>query len=154
VKPGTTSAQLTSLTDVMATIAAIIDVDLPRDAAEDSFNLLPALLGKDNGPIRPYLLQQAFGGARTLSIRRGHWKYIDHPGSGGNRYEDNPGLKRFLLPDAAPGAPGQLYNLETDPGETRNLYFEQPAVAKELKTLLDQSKASGRSRTDRANSNP
>ena len=71
VKPGTTSAQLTSLTDVMATVAAIIGADLPKDAAEDSFNLLPALLGKDSGPIRPYLLQQAFGGSRTLSIRRG-----------------------------------------------------------------------------------
>ena len=51
-----------------------------------------------------------------------------------------------MLPDTAPGAPGQLYNLEADPGETRNLYFEQPQIVKELKALLDQSKASGRSR--------
>ena len=86
VKPGTTSAQLTSLTDMMATVAAIIGTDLPRDAAEDSYNLLPALLGEAGGAPRPYLLQQAFGGARFLSIRRGHWKYLDHPGSGGNRY--------------------------------------------------------------------
>ena len=90
VKPNTTSAQLVSLTDVMATVAAIIGADLPADAAEDSFNLLPVLLGEDNGPIRPYLLQQAFGGPRNLAIRRGNWKYIDHTGSGGNRYENNP----------------------------------------------------------------
>ncbi|MBM4088794.1 MAG: arylsulfatase [Planctomycetes bacterium] len=154
VKPGTISAQLTSLTDVMATVAAIIGADLPKDAAEDSFNLLPALLGQDSGPIRPYLLQQAFGGPRSLSIRRGHWKYIDHPGSGGNRYENNPELKPFMLPETAPGAPGQLYNLEADPGETRNLYFDEPRIVKELKTLLDQSKASGQSRAERSNSNP
>jgi len=154
VKPGTTSVQLTSLTDVMATVAAIIGADLPKDAAEDSFNLLPALLGKDSGPIRPYLLEQAFSGSRTLSIRRGHWKYLDHPGSGGNRYENNPELKPFILPEAAPDAPGQLYDLETDPGETRNLYFEQPQIVKELKTLLDQSKASGRSRVEPSTSNP
>ena len=104
VKPGTTSAQLTSLTDVMATVAAIIGAELPNDAAEDSFNMLPALLGKDGGPIRPYLLQQAFGGSRTLSIRRGNWKYLDHTGSGGNRYDNDPGLKSFILPDTAPGA--------------------------------------------------
>jgi arylsulfatase A-like enzyme len=146
VKPGTTSAQLTSLTDVMATVAAIVGTDLPKDSAEDSFNLLPALLGQDRGPIRPYLLQQSFGGARFLSIRRGHWKYLDHTGSGGNRYENIPGLKPFILPDTAPDAPGQLYNLETDPGEKRNLYFEQPQIVQELKTLLEQSKASGRSR--------
>ncbi|HNQ90269.1 MAG TPA: sulfatase-like hydrolase/transferase [Verrucomicrobiota bacterium] len=154
VKPGTTSAQLTSLTDVMATVAAIIGADLPEDAAEDSFNLLPALLGQDSGPIRPYLLEQAFGGSRTLGIRRGDWKYLDHPGSGGNRYDQNPELKPFMLPDTAPGAPGQLYNLETDPGETRNLYFDQPQIVKELKARLDQSKASGRSRPEHPTRNP
>jgi len=154
VKPGTTIAQLTSLTDVMATVAASIGADLPNDAAEDSFNMLPALLGKDSGPIRPYLLEQAFSGSRTLSIRRGNWKYLDHPGSGGNRYDNNPELKPFMLPDTAPGAPGQLYNLAIDRGETRNLYFDQPQIVRELKTLLDQSKASGRSRPERLTSNP
>ena len=145
VKAGTTSAQLTSLTDVMATVAAIIGVKLPDNAAEDSFNLLPAWLREDHAAIRPYLLQQAFAGQRTLSIRRGDWKYLDHTGSGGNRYENNPGLKPFHLPDTAPDAPGQLYNLETDPGETKNLSFEHPEIVTELKALLEQSKATGRS---------
>jgi arylsulfatase A-like enzyme len=145
VKPGTTNAQLISLTDVMATAAAIVEARLPANAAEDSFNLLPTLLGRDSGPIRPYLLTQAFGGARTLAIRRGPWKYLNHPGSGGNRYDQNPELQRFALPEAAPGAPGQLYHLDTDPGETNNLYFVQPRLVQELKSLLEQSKASGRS---------
>ena len=146
IKPGTTSAQLTSLTDVMSTIAAITGVSLPENAAEDSFNLLPAWLGEDKSPIRPYLLEQAFSGVRTLSIRNGQWKYLDHPGSGGNHYESDPSLKPFMLADAVPDAPGQLYNLETDPGETKNLYAARPEIVKELKTLLEQSKTSGRSR--------
>ncbi len=146
VKPGTTSAQLTSLTDVMATVAAIIGAKLPDNAAEDSFNMLPAWRGEDKAPIRPYLLTQAFAGARTLSIHRGPWKYLDHPGSGGNNYENNPGLKPFHTPDTAPA---QLYNLETDPGETKNLHAEHPEIVKELKSLLDQSKSTGRSRPAR-----
>ncbi len=105
VKPGTTSVQLTSLTDVMATVAAIIGTDLPRDVAEDSFSMLPAFLGQDRGPIRPYLLQQAFGGPRYLSIRRGNWKYLDHTGSGGNRYDNASGLNPFALSDTAPARP-------------------------------------------------
>ena len=145
VKPGTTSAQLTSLTDVMATLAAISGAKLPDTAAEDSFNLLPVLRGEADAPIRPYLLTQAFAGARTLSIRRGPWKYLDHRGSGGNRYENNPGLKPFMLPETAPDAPGHLYNLDEDPGETRNLYAKRPDMVKELKALLEESKASGRS---------
>jgi arylsulfatase A len=146
VKAGTTSAQLTSLTDVIATVAAIIGAELPDHAAEDSFNMLPAWLDEDEAPIRPYLLQQAFGGQRTLSLRRGPWKYLDHTGSGGNRYENDSGLRPFLLPDTTPDAPGQLYNLETDPGETKNLYNERPEIVSELKALLEQSKAAGRSR--------
>ena len=145
VKADSTSGQTASLTDVMATIAAVVDAKIPDNAAEDSFNLLPAWLGKDTAPIRPYLLEQAFRGEKTLSIRKGQWKYLNHSGSGGNDYLTRDELKPYYIPDNAPGAPGQLYNLVTDPGETNNLYFKYPEIVKELKTLLDDSKRTGRS---------
>ncbi len=145
VKPGSISDELVCLTDLMATLASITGFELPGDAAEDSFNILPALEGKNTAPIRPYLLTQAFGGAKTLSIRKGDWKYLDHQGSGGNRY-DSGGLKTFALPETAPGAPGQLYDLANDPGETRNLYSSEPEVVNELRALLEQTRISGRSR--------
>lgn len=145
VKAGSTSDQITSLTDVMATVAAIVDVPLPDSAAEDSYNMLPALLGQDQAPIRNYTLQQGFGGSRYLAIRRGGWKYLAHEGSGGNRYESHRLLKEYQLPETAPDAPGQLYDLETDPGETTNLYFDYPTIVMELKSLLEESIARGRS---------
>lgn len=146
VRSGTTNPQLTSLTDVMATIAEIIDFPLPDHAAEDSFSMLPAWRDDRHPPIRPYLLTQAFGSQETLAIRQGHWKYLDHAGSGGNRYDNNPELRPFQLPETAPGAVGQLYDLTTDPGERENLYPARPEVAADLKKLLDQSKTTGRSR--------
>jgi arylsulfatase A-like enzyme len=130
----------------MATIAAVVGTDLPDDAAEDSFNLLPAWRNNATAPIRPYLLHQAFGGRQTLAIRRGEWKYINHQGSGGNRYENHPGLKQFILPETNSGAPGQLYNLALDPGETRNLYADRPDLVEDLSALLGESISSGRSR--------
>ncbi len=151
VKPGSTSNQTVSLTDVMATCAALCGTTLPADAAPDSCNLLPVLLNGDGiKPARDYTVQQA---CNVFSIRRGPWKYLDHRGSGGNNY-DSVQLKAFALPDTAPVAPGQLYNLEADPGETKNLYFDRPEIVKELKVLLDQSKASGRSRAEHFKSNP
>ena len=143
IAPGSTSAQTISLTDIMATCAAITGTTLPDNAAEDSFNLLPVLLGKDGGkPVRDYTLHQTI--SLALAIRQGPWKYLDHRGSGGNGYEKGE-LLRFALPDAAPTAPGQLYHLATDPGETNNLYFKEPEMMAKLKSLLESSKASGRS---------
>ena len=144
IRPGTGSAQTICQTDLMATCAAITGFELPDDAAEDSFNILPVLLGEDAGkPIRPYTLHQTI--SLELAITRGSWKYLDHQGSGGNDYT-REGLRDYALPDTAPDAPGQLYDLETDPGETTNLYFEHPDIVRELKGLLEQSKRAGRSR--------
>jgi arylsulfatase A-like enzyme len=144
IKPGSTSKQTICQTDIMATCAAITGSELPVNAAEDSFNILPALLGRDEGkPIRPYTLHQTT--SLAMAIRRGPWKYLDHKGSGGNKYPKQ-GLEDNVV-EQAPDAPGQLYNLETDPGETKNLYYEHPEIVKELKALLEESKQSGRSRS-------
>jgi len=106
--------------------------------------MLPVLLGTDEGkPIRAYTLHQTI--SLALAIREGKWKYLDHKGSGGNGY-DRPGLAPFALLEKAPAAPGQLYDLEKDPGETDNLYFKHPDVVTRLKAKLDHAKASGRSR--------
>ena len=82
-----------------------------------------------------------------MSVRRDNWKYLDHQGSGGNDYDrDDPsGMKQYAILDAAPDAPGQLYNLGDDPGETNNLYFQHPQIVSELKSILEESRLSGRS---------
>jgi arylsulfatase A len=143
IAPGSTTNQTISLTDIMATCAAVVETKLPDNAAEDSVNIFPVLLGKDGGkPVREYTLHQTI--SLALAIRQGPWKYLDHRGSGGNNY-DKGEMKPFALTDTEPNAPGQLYNLEADPGETTNLYFKEPGIVKNLKSLLDASKASGRS---------
>ncbi len=144
IQAGSESAQTICQTDIMHTCAAIVGFDLPADAAEDSFDLLPILLGQDDGrPVRPYTLHQTI--SLALAIRRGPWKYLDHTGSGGNSYTQGE-LSRYALPDMAPEAPGQLYNLDIDPGETANLYFRHPEIVQELKGLLEEARHSGRSR--------
>lgn len=154
IAAGSSSAQTVCLCDLMATCAALTGVHLPNDAAEDSYDILPAMLGQTPAgeAVRAHTLHQSFlsntgaGGepALNLSIRRGKWKYLDHRGSGGNDYEREE-LKPYALPEKAPAAPGQLYDLQADPGETTNLYFEQPQVVEELKSALDRYVASGRS---------
>lgn len=142
----TKTSQTSCLCDIMATCASLIGVELPDNSAEDSFNMLPVMLGeqKENQLIRDYTLHQT--NTLKLGIRKGSWKYLDHKGSGGNKYEDNPMLQQYILPDTAPDAPGQLYNLDSDPGETTNLYFHYPEIVEELRNKLNKYCQEGRSR--------
>jgi arylsulfatase A-like enzyme len=135
---------MTNTTDIFATLASVVGVALPEEVATDSFDMLPAMLGRqdDSQSIRPHMLTQSFRG--EFQVRQGPWKYLDHPGSGGNRY-DRGILQAYAIPDTAADAPGQLYNLDADPGETTNLYFKEEAKRKELQSLLQELKASGRS---------
>ena len=145
VKAGGVSDQTVCLTDLMATCAQIVGAELPDDSAEDSFDLLPVLLGETDEPVREFTLHQTI--SLALAIRQGDWKYLDHKGSGGSNYSRDGewGLKQYALPDKAPEAPGQLYNLREDPGETNNLYFKRPVIREKLKAKLEELKQSGRS---------
>ena len=136
IPAGTLMPETICLTDIMATVADLVGASLPEDAAEDSFNILPYLLEpfSRNEPIRPFTLHQTI--SLKLAIRKGPWKYLDHLGSGGNRY-DRPNLKAFALPETAPEAKGQLYRLDVDPGETHNLIERFPSIAGELKEQLE-----------------
>lgn len=135
IPAGRVSAQLASTTDIFATLASLTAQELSDDVAVDSFDLLPVLLGlqAEDDTVRPHLLTQSFRG--EYQLRRGSWKYLDHAGSGGNDYTRGP-LAAYALPELAPEATGQLYDLATDPGETRNLFFEEPEGRAQMQALL------------------
>ncbi len=137
IKAGATSEETICLTDLMATAAAIVGKKVPENSAEDSYNILPALLGETlKDPIREATVHHSLSG--MFAIRQGSWKLIVGRGSGGFT---NP---RRIKPK--PGeAKGQLYNLAEDPTEENNLYLEKPEVVKRLGMLLDKYRKSGRS---------
>ena len=144
VPAGVTNDQTVSLCDIMATCASVVNFPLPDDVAEDSFNIYPIIGKKElSVPTRTYTLHQTI--SLALSIRRDQWKYLDHQGSGGNDYESLV-LQPYVLKESQPTAPAQLYNLDEDPGETTNLYFDYPEIVEELKIQLELAVNSGRTR--------
>jgi len=133
IKPSTKSDETICLTDLMATCAALIGEKLPSNAGQDSYNILPALLGqKYNKPIRQATVHHS--GAGVFAIRQGEWKLII--GTKGSGYEEGPESDDI----------GQLYNLVDDPIEQNDLWDQRPDVVKQLRKLLEKYKKQGYSR--------
>jgi arylsulfatase A-like enzyme len=139
IRAASASDELICLTDLMATCAAVVGAKLPNSAGEDSYNILPALLGrKVNQPIREAVVHHS--GSGMFAIRQGKWKLILGRGSGGfskpKKYKPKPGEPE-----------GQLYNLEEDLAEANNLWAQRPEIVRRLTNLLDKYKEQGHSRT-------
>lgn len=129
--------QTICLTDFMATFAAITEYKPAENEAEDSYNLLPALLNPGyRKTIREATVHQSING--NLAIRKGDWKLLMSPGSGGWSFP-RPGKEEEGLP------PVQLYNLKEDPSEKVNRQAEHPEIVKELTDLLKIYIEEGRS---------
>ena len=136
IAAGTTSDQIICLTDLMGTAAAIAGVELPDNAGEDSYSILPVLLGEARGQIREATIHHSVEG--MFAIRQGKWKFIDGQGPGSSFYG-----KWAPKPE---DPPGQLYDMSADIGEQTNLYDQHPEVVARLKALLEKYKQQGHSR--------
>ncbi|MFZ9935671.1 MAG: sulfatase family protein [Luteolibacter sp.] len=131
VPPGSRSGQLLCLNDVMATCAEVLGDELPPDAAPDSFSILKTMLGKTDKPFRPNLVSHSVHG--EFAFREGPWKLV------------------FRLPGAKDKSRGkrtvaELYDLEEDVAETRDLAAAEPQVVKHLTEGLREVVDRGRSR--------
>lgn len=138
IAPGRVEDETLCLTDIFATMASVFDIPLRPGMGEDSFDMLPALLGrKRSGPLREAMIMHS---SRALySIRHGDWKLIEGLGSGGFTQPAH------VEPESG-GPRGQLYNLREDPREQRNLWRERPQDVKRLTELLDRYRQAAGSR--------
>jgi arylsulfatase A-like enzyme len=130
--------------DLFATFAALLDAKVPGNAGEDSYNILPALLGeKLKKPVRKATVLH--GGDGKFAIRQGDWVFIDARTGDGNGEHGEPEWFKQERGYTANSFPGELYNLNADLPQRKNLYGERPEVVARLKKLLEKYKADGRS---------
>ena len=138
IEPGVKSDQTITLADVMATCADVVGRKLPADAGEDSVNLLPTLRGEAvRKPLHDAVVHHSVSG--HFAIRKGSWKLLLCRGSGGWSPPREAVAARQNLPRV------QLFNLQDDPKETRNLQADHPELVKELTADLRRIVERGRS---------
>ena len=130
--PGSQCAEPVCLTDLYATFADIVDIELDNSQAEDSLSLRPFLIGAKAKRGAPVIHHSAAG---MFAIRDGRWKLVLGNGSGGRQA---PRGKPFTKPY-------QLFDLHQDPGETTDLAAKHPEIVERLTRRCDEIRESGRS---------
>ena len=120
IKAGSNIDMPVCQTDYLATVADIVGASLPDNVGEDSYSLLPMMKGEieDNHLRGPVIHHSASG---HFSIRDGKWKLNMLRGSGGS-------LTPIFIDVEEGMAPYELYDLDVDPGENNNLYFQHPEI--------------------------
>jgi arylsulfatase A len=119
IQPNTVNQQTICLNDLFATCADLLQVQLPKTAAEDSVSILPYLFGTATKPVREATVHQSPAG---LAIRKGEWKMIFH--RSGKR---------------------ELFNLESDLSETEDCSATHVAIREGMTELLQSYIDRGRS---------
>lgn len=139
ISPGL-SAEMVCTIDLSASLANLSGQPLPAGACLDSFDVLDALLGKEDARGRDHLVQQNNGNNGTYALRVGDWKL--------HRYDKKTARNKVVEKKLANTKVPRylLFNLEADRRERKNLYAEKPAVASKLVARLEKILADGRSR--------
>jgi arylsulfatase A-like enzyme len=111
VPAGRTDDRVVSSLDVFATALGVAGLPMPTDRKYDGVNLVPFLTGEKTGAPHERLFWR---NAALLAVREGDWKLV-----------------------RGAGPRDELYNLQSDIGETQDLAAAQPAVAARLAAALD-----------------
>jgi len=134
IRPGV-SDRIVSTIDLAASVAALTGQELTGEACPDSFDVLPALLGKPGAKGRDHLIQQPNRGS-TLALRVGDWKLLSFASA-------KP--IRSLTFQKGPGK-HELYNLAEDPSESRNLAKVEPGRLQRMLQRLEAIRKASRTR--------
>ncbi|MDF1862960.1 MAG: arylsulfatase [Verrucomicrobiales bacterium] len=131
VQPGTTYEGPVCQTDLLATLAEILDCELDDNSGEDSVSFLDVLLtGKAKKTRLPMIHH---GVAGRFAVREGDWKLVMETGKKSEVRE--------------------LYDLGKDPSETRSILKEHPEVEANLIGQLNEIVRSGRTTPGKAAGN-
>ena len=117
------AADVGSTMDLMATFTSLAGLPLPTGRKLDSYDLTPVLkqTGKSERDSLFY-----YRGYELMAVRHGPWKMHLKTQTG------------YGQPKAEVHNPPLLYNLEEDPGESRDLAKGNPEVIKQIQELIEE----------------
>lgn len=164
IPPGVKNAHPAASVDLLPTFCALVGIDAPQDRTIDGANILPMFQSSNNAS--PSEAVFGMSGQDLSCIWSGEWKlHVLDPGRSDMRglsdqeaidwidprapngvsiiapYEQAKAYEIPGLLTGDPPKPMMLFNLDTDPGEQRDLSAEHPEVVQRLKQRFDATHA-------------
>lgn len=157
ILPGRVTHEVAGVIDIFPTVLGLAGRALPTDRVIDGKDIFPLMSSEARSPHEAIY---AMAGPRLAIIRSGRWKlHVRSPGPETRYMKDPSGWSDPRGPDGvtliAPfqqpkpnqypglltGSPPRemmLFDLETDPGEQRDVAAQHPEVVARLKALFDK----------------
>ncbi len=125
IAPGTVSDRVTGFEDWTPTLLELVGAGTADAADHDGISLAPTLLGRTQEP-RPFLYREfpSYGGQQAVWLGQ-RWKGIR-----------TDLKKRGVAPDLRL----QLYDLQADPSEAKDVAAEHPDVVQEIEAILERER--------------
>jgi arylsulfatase A-like enzyme len=120
IQPGSGTDLISAFWDVMPTLADLAGIEAPGNI--DGISFLPTLLGRPGQKQHEYLYWEFHERGGRQAVLKGNWKLVR------NQVFD-PSVTTT-----------ELYNLDIDQGEEKNIAAEYPAVVKELMSIMSQAR--------------
>lgn len=137
-KAGAVSTALVSQIDLFASLATMLEFDLPDDAAEDSHDLTPIFRGESE-VVRRTLVHNTR--ANQYAIRNEDWLLVDHNNGYVSKRNGEWEAKHGYPSDDK--NPVELYQLTPDIGQRKNLASEYTEKVDQLKGSLKSIREQG-----------
>ena len=137
IQPNRVTSKIAGTIDILPTIADIIGTD-NLNPNIDGVSLLPLLLNEPNATPRNQLYY--YYGKKLIAVRKDKWKLI-FPHTYRSYENVEPGKNLFPGPYGKGNAGLELYDLESDIGERKDLAKVYPDIVKELEQIGQKARS-------------
>lgn len=118
VEQGVQTAHISAFWDLMPTIADLANVDIPEENTTDGISYYPLLTNKGKQEVHDHLYWEFHELGGRVAVRQGDWKAVVL----NSRSDDKVKV--------------ELYNLNDDIGETKDVAAEHPEKVEELVSIM------------------